>query len=58
MKQKPDPEKNSRNFEEIVIPSEKRQETLNDLKQILQTKSRKISKLLNNSTVLNSVRKK
>ena len=35
VKPKPLPEANSRNVEEIVIPPEKRQEVLNEIKQVL-----------------------
>ena len=35
MEPNPVPEENSRNFEEIIIPPEKREELLNELKQVL-----------------------
>ena len=38
---KPVPEMNSRNVEEIVIPPEKRQEILNELKKKIKKKLRK-----------------
>ena len=54
MKKNPEIDENSTNVEEIAMPSEKREEILNKLSQ---TEHHKISKLLNNSTVLNFVTK-
>ena len=36
MKQKPVIDENSKNLEEIVIPPEKREEILNELRQVLK----------------------
>ena len=50
MKLKPVTDENSRNVEEIIIPPEQREETLNELTQVLQ-KHYKISNLLSDSAV-------
>ena len=39
MKPKPVPDENSRNVEEIVIPTKKREEMLNKSRQVLQNET-------------------
>ena len=56
VKQKPVTDENSRNVEEIIIPPEKREEILNELRKILE--HCKISKLLNDSSISNFVKRK